>query len=360
MVGFACTVETECFECATGLSVGRQLVTPALTTTMADEEVADGGLNLLLLAVEEHEARLAGKPQTAASVSVDARWAPRTPGFKFEFDDGANGANGDVVVRGRKRTTSTTTTKKKKETTTKRKRTTPSTVKENGGKKGRAVSKTKKKSGTRGTAEETAKPTRATLGEAEMAVAVEELAMEHPDLVIEKVREWTDVALDDVRARTAALNRSLKRVESALELHGQGEKGNDEGEKNEDEAREREMGVVMLKEYERTLVLEREHLEETLNRWQAIRTKAEFEAAKLALRWLDASNRDSDDDEKDDVMANAVDDDQFDHCSSAYAFLRLAMGALMEQKTPIKSESAAKAHSPTGVLDMARLLTPPS
>jgi hypothetical protein len=52
---------------------------------------------------------------------------------------------------------------------------------------------------------------------------------------------------------------------------------------------------------------------------------------------LNASNRDSDDDEKDDVMANAVDDDQFDHCSSAYAFLRLAMGALMEQKTPIKS-----------------------
>ena len=331
---------------------------------MAVEEGADGGLNLLLLAVEEHEARLAGKPQTtaAASVSVDARWAPRTPGgFKFEFDDdGANGGGDDVVVRGRKRTMSTTT--KKKETTTKRKRTTPSTVKENGGKKGRAVSvktKTKKKSGTRGT-EETAKPTRATLGEAEMAVAVEELAMEHPDLVIEKVREWTDVALDDVRARTAALNRSLKRVESALELHRQGEKGNDEGEKNEDEAREREMGVVMLKEYERTLVLEREHLEETLNRWQAIRTKAEFEAAKLALRWLDASNRDSDDDEKDDVMANAVDDDQFDHCSSAYAFLRLAMGALMEQKTPIKSESAAKAHSPTGVLDMARLLTPPS
>jgi hypothetical protein len=355
--------ETRLFVC---LSFGRrQLVTPTWTMGRRDDDVeegADGGLNLLLLAVEEHEARLAGKPRTtAASVSVDARWAPRTPGgFKFEFDDdGANGGD-DVVVRGRKRTMSTTT--KKKETTTKRKRTTPSTVKENGGKKGRAVSvktKTKKKSGTRGT-EETAKPTRATLGEAEMAVAVEELAMEHPDLVIEKVREWTDVALDDVRARTAALNRSLKRVESALELHRQGEKGNDEGILKEDEAREREMGVIMLKEYERTLVLEREHLEETLNRWQAIRTKAEFEAAKLALRWLDASNRDSDDDEKDDVMANAVDDDQFDHCSSAYAFLRLAMGALMEQKTPIKPELAAKAHSPTGVLDMARLLTPPS
>lgn len=325
-----------------------------------EKETADEGLNLLLLAVEEHEARLAGKRAgraVAASAPVDARWAPRTPGFKFEFDvdDGKNGDD----VRGRKRTMSTTI---KKETIKKRKRTTPSTVKEKGGKKGRAVSvktETKKMSGTRG-AEETAKPTRATLGEAEMAVAVEELAMEHPDLVIEKVREWTDVALDDVRARAAALNRSLKRVESALELHGEGEKGNDEGEKNEDEAREREMGVIMLKEYERTLVLERDHLEETLNRWQAIRTKAEFEAAKLALRWLDASNRDSDDDEKDDVMANAVDDDQFDHCSSAYAFLRLAMGALMEQKTPIKSESAAKAHSPTGVLDMARLLTPPS
>ena len=322
---------------------------------------ADGGLNLLLLAVEEHEARLAGKRrgQTAASVPVvGERWAPRTPGFKFEIDDGADDDDDDGGgdVRGRKRTMSTTI---KKETRVKRKRTTPSTVKENGGKKGCAVSvktKTKKKRGT----EETVKPTRAMLGEAEMAVAVEELAMEHPDLVIEKVREWTDVALDDVRARAAALNRSLKRVESALELHGEGEKGKDEGEKNEDEAREREMGVVMLKEYERTLVLEREHLEETLNRWQAIRTKAEFEAAKLALRWLDASNRDSDDDEKDDVMANAVDDDQFDHCSSAYAFLRLAMGALMEQKTPIKSESAAKAHSPTGVLDMARLLTPPS
>jgi len=320
---------------------------------------ADGGLNMLLLAVEEYEARLAGKRrgQTAASVPVGERWAPRTPGFKFEIDDGAGDDDDDV--RGRKRTMSTTI---KKETRVKRKRTTPSTVKENGGKKGRAVSvktETKKKSGTRGT-EETVKPTRAMLGEAEMAVAVEELAMEHPDLVIEKVREWTDVALDDVRARAAALNRSLKRVESALELHGEGEKDNDEGEKNEDEAREREMGVIMLKEYERTLVLEREHLEETLNRWQAIRTKAEFEAAKLALRWLDASNRDSDDDEKDNIMANAVDDDQFDHCSSAYAFLRLAMGALMEQKTPIKSGSAAKTHSPTGVLDMARLLTPPS
>jgi hypothetical protein len=196
----------------------------------ADDGFADGGLNLLLLAVEEHEARLAGKPQTATSVPVGARLAPRTPGFKFEIDDGADDDDDDDDgVRGRKRTMSTTI---KKETRVKRKRTTPSTVKENGGKKGRAVSvktKTKKKSGTRGT-EETAKPTRATLGEAEMAVAVEELAMEHPDLVIEKVREWTDVALDDVRARTAALNRSLKRVESALELHRQGEKGNDEGE----------------------------------------------------------------------------------------------------------------------------------
>ena len=160
---------------------------------------ADGGLNLLLLAVEEHEARLAGKRrgQTAASVPpVGERWAPRTPGFKFEIDDGADGGGDDV--RGRKRTMSTTI---KKETRVKRKRTTPSTVKENGGKKGRAVSvktKTKKKSGT----EEAAKPTRAMLGEAEMAVAVEELAMEHPDLVIEKVREWTDVALESCPCRS--------------------------------------------------------------------------------------------------------------------------------------------------------------
>jgi len=317
---------------------------------------ADGGLNLLLLAAEEHEARLAGKPRgRTATASVGERWTPRTPAFEFEIGDAGAGGAGDDGVHGRKRTASTRETKRKKMT--------PSTVKENRGKKGRAVSvktKVKKKSDARGADGTTTKTTRATLGEAEMAVAVEELAMEHPDLVIEKVREWTDVALDDVRARAAALNRSLKRVESALELHGEAKKDHDEGEKNEDEARERAMGVQMLKEYERTLVLERENLEETLNRWQAIRTRAEFEAAKLALRWLNASNRVGDDDEKDDVMANAMDDDQFDHCSSAYAFLRLAMGALMEQKTPIKSGSAAKAHSPTGVLDMARLLTPPS
>jgi hypothetical protein len=217
------------------------------------------------------------------------------------------------------------------------------------------------------------------MGEEELARAMEELAREHPDVVIEKVREWLDACVEDTRGRLEAVVRSEERVRRELETIGDDKcdmQKRGVGTKIASETEEYERGICMIEEYAQTLALERTGLQATLQRWEAIRTRAEFESSKLALGWLHASNRDSDEDG--DVDDNCKDRDAaakatahkgagIEYCSTAYAFVRVAVGVFMAKSkvlaemitpAPAKSTALLNTESPTGVLDAAWLSSP--
>lgn len=120
---------------------------------------------------------------------------------------------------------------------------------------------------------------------------------------------------------------------------------------------ESELGIEMLKEFEKSLDIERDGLTQTLERLERMRTKTEYEAAKLALGWLNRSNQDKDYDEDGSEDENKVSWYEYAHSSSAHAFLQVALGTFMYDKTPMKSVKPVDAASPEGIIDAARLFT---
>ncbi|ABO99235.1 predicted protein [Ostreococcus lucimarinus CCE9901] len=183
-----------------------------------------------------------------------------------------------------------------------------------------------------------------TVREETLAIGAETLAREHADVVIERVRQWLDVMMSDARGRLTALERSQTRTHRALE-------------KYDSEEAQDDVGIEMLVEFDKTLEIERSILEETMKNLEAMRTKVEFESANLALRWLRRSNCGGDDDGQASEEDQATDGRKYFYSSSAYAFLQTAIGAFMNDTTPAKSAKSADAHSPSGVLDAARLFT---
>ena len=184
-----------------------------------------------------------------------------------------------------------------------------------------------------------------TVREETLAIGAETLAREHADVVIERVRQWLDVMMSDARGRLTALERSRTRTRRALE-------------KYDSKGSEDDVGIEMLVEFSHSLEIERGILEETMKNLEAMRTKVEFESANLALRWLRRSNCGGDDDGQGSEEDHATDGRKYCYSSSAYAFLQTAIGAFMNDTTPAKSaKSAGEEHSPSGVLDAARLFT---
>ena len=107
---------------------------------------------------------------------------------------------------------------------------------------------------------------------------------------------------------------------------------------------ESELGIEMLKEFEKSLDIERDGLTQTLERLERMRTKTEYEAAKLALGWLNRSNQDKDYDEDGSEDENKVSWYEYAHSSSAHAFLQVALGTFMYDKTPMKSVKPSTRH----------------
>jgi hypothetical protein len=177
-----------------------------------------------------------------------------------------------------------------------------------------------------------------------LAIGIETLAIEHTDVVIERVRQWLDVMMSDARGRLAALERSRARTRRALE-------------KYDSKGAEEDVGVEMLVDFEQTLEKERRILEETVKSLEAMRTKVEFESANLALRWLRRSNRSDDDDGQVSEQEDATDGCEYPYSSSAYAFLQLAVGALMNDTMRVQMAKSSETQSPSGVLDTARIFT---
>ena len=168
------------------------------------------------------------------------------------------------------------------------------------------------------------------------------LVSEHADVVIDRVRQWLDLLGGDVRGRLGALRRSEKRARAALE------KFERKGVESDD------VGMVYLRQFEETLKVERELLLQTLQRLEGMRNTVEFEAAKLALRWLDRSNRDMNDDDGTSDDENAAQAYTYSHSSSAYAFLCVALGAYGEDEAFAKACVDTSAATPSAVVDAAR------
>lgn len=191
-------------------------------------------------------------------------------------------------------------------------------------------------------------------GMEELAWTGEMLATESADVVIERVRQWLDLLVGDTRARLSALKRSAARTQMALKKYQQ---STPETREDDVDRVENELGIEMLKEFEKTLDIERDGLIQTLDRLERMRTKTEYEAAKLALGWLNRSNQDEDHDEDGGEEENAVSWYEYTHSSSARAFLQVALGTFMYDKTPVKPVKPDMA-SPAGIIDAAaRLFT---
>jgi hypothetical protein len=180
------------------------------------------------------------------------------------------------------------------------------------------------------------------------------LARESADVVIERVRQWLDLLVGDARARLSALKRSTTRTQTALKKYQQNTPRTHEDDVDRVES---ELGIEMLKEFEKSLDIERDGLTQTLERLERMRTKTEYEAAKLALGWLNRSNQDEDHDEDGSEDENTVSWYEYAHSSSAHAFLQVALGTFMYDKTPMKSVKPVDAASPEGIIDAARLFT---
>lgn len=188
----------------------------------------------------------------------------------------------------------------------------------------------------------------------ELARTGEMLARESADVVIERVRQWLDLLVGDARARLSALKRSTTRTQTALKKYQQNTPRTHEDDVDRVES---ELGIEMLKEFEKSLDIERDGLTQTLERLERMRTKTEYEAAKLALGWLNRSNQDKDYDEDGSEDENKVSWYEYAHSSSAHAFLQVALGTFMYDKTPMKSVKPVDAASPEGIIDAARLFT---
>lgn len=176
----------------------------------------------------------------------------------------------------------------------------------------------------------------------DMIAGTRVLASKHADVVIERVRQWLDIMGGDARARLGALRRSEKRARAAVE------KFEREGVESDD------VGMVHLRQFEETLKIERELLLRTLRRLEGMRDTVEFEAAKLALGWLDRSNREMNDDDgtsDDDNTAQAY---KYSHSSSAYAFLCVALGAYAEDEAFSKPCVDVRTALPSDIVDAAR------
>ena len=171
---------------------------------------------------------------------------------------------------------------------------------------------------------------------------MEILANEHADVVIERVREGLDLLAGDARARLGALRKSAKRTRAAVENFER--EGVTEG-----------VGMSYLREFERMLEIERELLEKTLRRVSDMRTKAEYEAAKLALGWLDRSNRKSEDDSGASDEENSAWAHKRLHSSSAHAFLRTALAAYVQDTAPEKSLRLNAGSKPSEIVTAATL-----
>lgn len=172
----------------------------------------------------------------------------------------------------------------------------------------------------------------------DMIAGTRVLVSDHADVMIDRVRQWLDLLGGDARGRLGALRRSEKRARAALE------KFERKGVESDD------VGMVHLREFEETLKVERELLLQTLQRLEGMRNTVEFEAAKLALGWLDRSNREMNDDDGTSDDENA----KHSHSSSAYAFLCVALGAYAEDEAFAKVRIDASAATPSAVVDSAR------
>ena len=188
----------------------------------------------------------------------------------------------------------------------------------------------------------------------ELARTGEMLARESADVVIERVRQWLDLLVGDARARLSALKKSTTRTQTALKKYQQNTPRTHEDDVDRVES---ELGIEMLKEFEKSLDIERDGLTQTLERLERMRTKTEYEAAKLALGWLNRSNQDEDHDEDGSEDENTVSWYEYAHSSSAHAFLQVALGTFIYDKTPMKSVKPVDAASPAGIIDAARLFT---
>lgn len=186
---------------------------------------------------------------------------------------------------------------------------------------------------------------------AELAYAAEELALTHPGVIIERARQWLELVIGDVRARLAALKRSRRRTQKAWMTFSE----TPETKKRSDN----ESGVNLLNDFDRTLSVEQKCLEKNLEDWLALRERAGHEASKLKLGWLNACVA------KQDTAGEDVGDDessnwQAEYSQSAFAFLRMAVGAYIggtqTPTKPLSSDDLMK--TPNNVLDASQVFSP--
>ena len=183
---------------------------------------------------------------------------------------------------------------------------------------------------------------------AELLYAAEELALTHPGVIIERARQWLELVIGDVRARLAALKRSRRRTQRAWMAFSE-----------TPEARmrsENENGVNLLNDFDRTLSVEQKVLEKNLEDWLALHERAGYEASRLKLGWLNACAATQETPNKHDRSI----DWQAEYSQSAFAFLRMAVGAYIGgTQTPTKQLSPDDfMKTPNNVLDASQVFSP--
>lgn len=188
----------------------------------------------------------------------------------------------------------------------------------------------------------------------EIASVAEDLAREHPEIVLERAKQWLELVVGDIRARLAALKRSRRRTQKAWMKYSEETCPNEQTtSKAEDES---ESGVRLLHDFDRALSAEQRGLERSLEQWEILRQRADSEASMLARGATVVTIKG----ETAKREAREASDFKSECCSTAYAFLRTAVGVYLSgTQTPVKPSSAeGTLQTPNNVLDASRLFSP--